>query len=77
MKTCLICGESTMKPAHAAFSHFWLWNPGQLQFLRGNISMFGFWSGLDSTLGLICPAYNTLRHWKHRKARLSIGGEKY
>jgi hypothetical protein len=72
---CVICGEPTDKPVQSAFSHFWLYAPGALQYLRGNIRAFGFWSGAGATLALACPLYNTVRHWKHRKARLEIGGK--
>lgn len=72
--TCIICGEPTDRPFQAAFAHFWLWHPGMTQYLRWNIKTFGFWSGLSGTLGLMCPAYNTLRNWKYRKHRLVIPG---
>ena len=76
MKTCPICGDETTKPIQAAFAHFWIYQPGMLQYLRGNIRAFGFWSGLNATIALCCPLYNTLRYWKNRKARLDIGGER-
>lgn len=72
LKTCIVCGEKTEKPFQAAFEHFWLWQPGMLQYLRGNICTFGFWSGLSATIGLMCPLYNTLKNWKYRKARMVI-----
>ena len=70
---CIVCDEPTEKPIRSAFSHFYLYAPGNWQYLRGNMKMFGRWSGFWSTMDLICPALNTLRHWKYRKARLTIG----
>jgi len=70
--TCIVCGDKTHKPFQAAFEHFWFYESGQWQFLRGNIATFGFWDGLNATLGLAFPFYNTLRHWKYRKHRLVI-----
>lgn len=72
---CVICGEPTGKPVQSAFSHFWIYMPGARRYLRGNVRAFGFWSGLHSTLSLACPLYNTVRHWKYRKAKLEIGGK--
>lgn len=72
---CIICGETTNTPWRSAFSHFWFYMPGQLQWWRGNIKAFGFWSGLHASICLSFPFYNTLRHWRHRKSRLDIGGQ--
>ena len=74
IKTCPICGDKTRKPIQAAFEHFWFWQPGSLQYLKGNIKTFGFWSGLHAWICLAFPFYSTLRHWKYRKCRLTIGG---
>jgi hypothetical protein len=71
MAKCIICGDNTTRPIAAAFEHFHLYSPGKWQYWRGNIRMFGFWSGLGSNIGLTFPIYNTLRHWKYR--RVSIG----
>lgn len=72
MKHCIVCGEKTDQPIAAAFTHFYLYAPRQWMYLRGNCKTFGLLSGIHSTLCLICPAYNTLRHWKHRKSRLVL-----
>ena len=71
-KECIVCGEATDRPIAATLSHFALYQEGQWRFLSGNINCFGFISGLDGTLGLAFPIYNTLRHWKRRKMRLVI-----
>ena len=72
MKHCIICGEKTEKPFLAAFTHFYLWQPGMLQYLKGNIQAFGFFDGLNATIGLMCPFYDTLKNWKYRKHQLII-----
>lgn len=74
MSKCLVCGEVTNRPLWSIFSHFYLYSPGHWKYFSGNMRTFGAWSGFWSTIGLICPAFNTLRHWRYRKARLTIGG---
>lgn len=69
---CLICGQKTNNPILAALSHFYLYESGMTKYLKGNIKMFGFWRGLNATLSLICPAYNTIKNWKYRKSSLNI-----
>lgn len=72
MKTCPICGGPTRAPVQAALEHFCLYLPGQLGYVRGNFRMFGFLGGLDANLSLLCPIYNTLRHWRHRRSSLTL-----
>jgi hypothetical protein len=69
---CIVCGEETDRPSASAFSHFYLYTPGQWKWLKGNMRTFGRFSGFMSTLYLAFPALNTLRHWKHRKSRLDL-----
>lgn len=75
MKHCIVCGEPTEYPVRSAFSHFHLYAPGNWKYFRGNMRQFGAWEGFWSTVGLICPAFNTLWHWRYRKARLTVGGK--
>ena len=72
MKHCIVCGDETKRPIAATLSHFILYQQGQWAFLKGNIDVFGWRNGIMSTLYLICPALNTIRFWKYRKARLVI-----
>lgn len=71
-KRCIVCGDLTTSPWLAAFHHFRLYESGNWKYLRGNCATFGLLSGIHSTLCLICPAYNTLRFWEHRKSRLTL-----
>jgi hypothetical protein len=75
MRKCIVCGEETARPFASAFSHFYLHVPGQWKHLGPNIKAFGWWSGITSTLALVCPAYNTLRNWRYRKDRLVLRGK--
>jgi hypothetical protein len=72
MKTCPVCGQESPKPWVAAFYHFRLYEPGQWKWLKGNMSMFGRWSGFLSTCGLAFPVFNTLRFWRYRKSTLVL-----
>jgi hypothetical protein len=72
MKHCVICGDETNQPVAAAFEHFHLYRSGQWRYLRGNIRQFGGWDGFWGTVGLVCPAFNTIRFWKLRRAKLVI-----
>lgn len=68
---CVICGDQTDRPIRAALSHFRLYESGNWKWLRGNVEVFGWRQGFVATLGLVCPAFNTLRNWRHRKSRLT------
>lgn len=70
MRKCLICDQETDRPIREFLWHFRLVEWDQWQYWRGNIQMFGFWSGLKSSITLSFPIINTLWHWKYRKARL-------
>jgi hypothetical protein len=70
MSKCVICDHETDRPVREFFWHFRLVEWDQWRFWRGNIKMFGFWSGLKSSITLSFPIINTLWHWKYRKARL-------
>lgn len=72
MKKCLWCGVETEYPLSALFSHFHLYSSGQWRYWRGNIKTFGIWDGFWSSVGLTFPIFNTLRHWKYRKAKLVL-----
>lgn len=72
MKRCAVCGEETRHPLWATLEHFYLWQGGMSQYLRGNIRAFGLRPGLSATIGLMCPLYNTLTTWRYRKARLVL-----
>ncbi len=69
-KTCAICG-STIKHGHnpvaAALWHFRPFDLSQLPWVRGTLRCFG----VDAALCLISPAFNTIRHWKYRKYKLT------
>lgn len=69
---CQWCGEVTEHPFMALFSHFWLYQPGQWKYMRGNVRTFGLWDGFWGTIYLIFPFANSLRHWRHRKSRLEF-----
>lgn len=74
MAKCIVCGNTTTRPVAAAFEHFRLYQSGQWKYLRGNVRQFGRWAGVMGTLGLCFPVFNTLRHWRLRRARLVIPG---
>jgi len=67
---CPYCGEEGT--LGAAFSHFWLYSPGHWKYLRGNVQMFGLWTGFWATMDLACPLLNSLRHWKYRRWTLKL-----
>jgi hypothetical protein len=69
---CLWCGEETTHPVRDLFAHFWIYQPAQWQYLKGNMATFGRWSGFWSTVELAFPMFNSLRHWRHRKTRLEL-----
>ena len=69
---CLWCGGETKHPVCHLFAHFWIYRAGQWQYLKGNCRTFGKWGGFWGTIGLAFPIYNTLRHWRFRKARLEL-----
>lgn len=71
-KTCPICGGPTKSPLLAALEHFYLYQPGQLGYVRGNFRMFGFWGGLEANLSLLFPIYCTIRYWRHRRSSLTL-----
>lgn len=74
MSKCIVCGDNTQRPIAAALEHFRLYERGNWKYLRGNMGQFGRWSGFMGTLCLCFPIFNTLRHWKLRKAALVIPG---
>lgn len=74
--TCPYCDRPSSRPIRDALSHFKPYESGYWKYLRGNIKAFGFWGGLNGTLGLAFPIYNTLSNWKYRKDELALpGGE--
>ncbi len=70
MNKCKICGEK-LKPnsnrLSAALWHFRLIERKQWPWFRGTMELFG----LDAAICLMSPIYNTFRHWKRRKAKLT------
>lgn len=69
---CLVCGDASPRPILATLWHFRLYAGGNWKWFRGNMATFGAWDGFWGTIGLVCPAFNTLRHWQYRKARLVL-----
>ena len=69
---CLWCGIETQEPMRDLFRHFWIYQPNQWQYLKGNVRMFGKWDGFWGTVHLAFPILNTLRHWRLRKAQLVV-----
>lgn len=76
MKRCLICGDETKRPIAATLEHLRLYESGNWGWFKGNMRAFGAWSGFWSSVGLVCPLFNTLRHWKYRKVTLAVPGGK-
>ena len=72
MNACPICGERSTRPVLATLHHLRLYESGNWRFFRGNMAAFGRWRGFWSTVCLISPLFNTLRHWKYRKCRLEL-----
>jgi hypothetical protein len=72
-KHCIVCGRSSDRPIRDALSHFKLYAGGNWRWFRGNMQTFGAWDGFWTSVGLVCPAYTTIRHWKYRKSSLTIG----
>lgn len=72
MKHCLICGDNTNRPIVATLWHLRLYEGGNWKWFKGNMATFGKWAGFWGTVGLICPLFTTLRHWKYRKCRLEL-----
>lgn len=68
MKNCIICGEKTARPFAAAVWHFRPIDWEQRKWVKGTFKTFG----LNTTLTLMLPFFNTLLYWKYRKMRLSI-----
>lgn len=73
---CLWCGDRTHRPVAAFLEHFRLYESGNWKWFRGNMRTFGWWDGFWATIGLICPLYTTLRHWRRRKATLVLADGK-
>jgi len=73
---CVVCGLPTNQPFSSFMEHFAFYEPGQLQYWRGNITMFGFWSGLMASICISFPFINTIVHWRHRKSQLVIPVQK-
>jgi hypothetical protein len=82
LKTCPICGSQakcTFKEHwyhHVWRAHLAPYEPGNFRWFKGNMATFGRWRGFWSTIGLISPLFNTLRHWKYRKHQLVCAGLK-
>jgi hypothetical protein len=72
MNKCIICGDPTPTPIREALRHFRLVDWGQWRYWSGNISTFGFLSGLRGSICLSFPIINTLWNWKYRKRRLIL-----
>lgn len=73
---CIVCGDRTHRPIAAALNHFRLYEGGNWRWFKGNMATFGKWDGFWSTIGLICPLFTTIRHWKYRKAQLVLADGK-
>ncbi|MDE2104486.1 MAG: hypothetical protein KGL39_45040 [Patescibacteria group bacterium] len=68
--TCIICGEKLKPGSNRLMSAFWHFRPlewKQRPWFRGTLKRFG----ISAAIGLMSPLYNTLRHWKYRKAKLT------
>ena len=74
MSKCAWCGIETDKPITEFFSHFKLYDHTAWEFLRGNMTTFGWLSGFCSTIFLAFPALSSLWHWRNRKKYLVVDG---
>lgn len=72
LKSCPWCDAPTTSVANCLADHFAFYEPGQFQYWRGNMKVFGFWSGLGASICLSFPFINALYHWRHRKTRLVL-----
>ena len=70
LKSCPWCDAPTPSRADCLADHFAFYAPGQFQYWRGNMVMFGFWSGLCESIYLSFPFINALVNWRNRNARL-------
>jgi hypothetical protein len=69
-QNCIICNEQLKQNSNllwAALWHFRLIEFKQWPWFKGTYKHFG----LSSAISLICPLYNTLRHWKYRRFKLT------
>jgi len=70
MTKCKICGEKLKPNSNRLMAALWHFRPlewKQWPWFRGTLKQFG----LDAAICLMSPAYNTLRHWKYRNAKLT------
>ena len=69
-KTCIICGEKLKPNSNRLTAALWHFRPLELKqwpWFRGTVKH----CGISSAISLMSPLYNTLRHWKYRKAKLT------
>ena len=71
-KNCPVCGDLVRSRMACIMEHFTFYAPGTLQYWRGNISAFGWLSGLRGSICLSFPFINILLNWRHRKSRLTM-----